>query len=73
MLRGLGQSLERGTATMVLAVLGQADALLGMSCQGALTKCKVLMALLGHSGPSDAELQALCRQLQALREKAGLS
>jgi hypothetical protein len=67
MLRKAGNSLTRETAPAIQALLGQADALLGMSCQGHVSLFRKLAVLLGHPSTSEGELVELCRQFQAYR------
>jgi hypothetical protein len=67
LLRRLCASMSTETASTVRTILGQADALLGLSSEGKLTTWKILMTLLGGPEAGDDEVEVLCRQLQAFR------
>src|SRR5262249_56676292 len=65
--RRLARSLDRESAALVRGVLGEVHSLLALSCRPNVSRWQVLMGLLSSPEPSDAEVQALCRQLQAYR------
>ena len=67
LLRKLCGSMSSETASTIRTILGQADALLGLSSEGKLTTWKILMMLLGAPEAREDEVEVLCRQLQAFR------
>lgn len=67
LLRRLAASLDRENAPLVRGVLGQAHALLGMSCQANTSPSKILLSLLSSPQATDQEVEALCRQVQTYR------